>query len=1071
MSSFSGSAAADAEEFVSRAEQIHAAVTGLASGEMKPEDTNELLSQINQRKKRVDDAADPVLQAARDAERAAAEEDRKRRGVPGQGARPGYLFFCRACFREYDIDPTPATASKDATAAAAKNAPKSHLQCTQCKSSLITREERMAELQAKVAVLTEHKMERARRRQRFAQWSKEKSLRAEEPKMVVLTGKAGEEEKEESPSSAVASSSLSSKYQDWDLWEPSSDEEAQVPEPDHPEFAAMKADIEARDARKRAARAVSDRANEAGNEAVKRRDYLAAVEHYTRAIDATRSEKSFYTNRALALIHSFDYARAVKDCTTALDIFDCFESEHRTYRLDYKNMKIVLKAYMRRARAQIALGLLGDARASLESATDTVREVYEVSGRREPAYAKTQKDELAEIQKMIVQVTEKEAFVAEEKKGVTQATASVATGTSSAVEATPAGAANASTASSASSQADTTAIDALLASLTSAHQHMLSDAASNAPTGVSASWSLFTPALNLLAATLDDADGNKERVATHVDSRIALDAVIKLCKQAQLPARTSSVSSTASLPPSLPDFGVAAALFAPSHANRAANCVAFRERDGFAALGRYLMRLLVVVGARAPAGEPVPPEVLAQATRVLAVLTDREAARDYFAGPSQAGTVTELALSGISDSSPSHEEMRLSSANLLANLAHQPRYRQWIAAPEQMAAGTSDRVVHAILEQTMTCTTTGGKGVTSASVLSSCLSVVINLLAHPVCRQRFVGAADSASDAPLTLLLRTLDALATGWSRSSYAIGVGSPLGDVSEKVLSLVMNLAVDDAANERIFAALAPNTVVDIIKLVESPSRTSAASERASTTSITSVLPPMLVERALGVLTRGVRREHQAAQAAAAAKNASGAVARPLRKLLLGNGGVNVLLRVLALHAFATAEEGVSADTVLAKLRDTASDTTQPESATTTTTTPTSFRYTRPTMEHASVCLAVCMSSNSVAALEVSTFSYQCASGLAILVSLLSSPHKNLVGNACLCVDSVCGVSSLLPRPELSAALDRLVAILKDPASKAAHQNAAKAAILIGRAPNNVERWTKMRGIEIIATVLKMK
>ena len=47
-------------------------------------------------------------------------------------------------------------------------------------------------------------------------------------------------------------------------------------------------------------------------------------------------------------------------------------------------------------------------------------------------------------------------------------------------------------------------------------------------------------------------------------------------------------------------------------------------------------------------------------------------------------------------------------------------------------------------------------------------------------------------------------------------------------------------------------------------------------------------------------------------------------------------------------------------------------------------------------------------------------------------------------------------------------LLEVVKDPAAKAAHQNAAKAAIVIGRAPNNAEQWTKLRGLEIIAARL---
>jgi len=75
-----------------------------------------------------------------------------------------------------------------------------------------------------------------------------------------------------------------------------------------------------------------------GNEAFKGKDWPAAIAHYTKAIELSPSEPSFYTNRAQANIKLEAYGYAIADATKALEIDPQF-----------------VKAFYRRAVANTAI--------------------------------------------------------------------------------------------------------------------------------------------------------------------------------------------------------------------------------------------------------------------------------------------------------------------------------------------------------------------------------------------------------------------------------------------------------------------------------------------------------------------------------------------------------------------------------------------------------------------------------------------------------------------------------------------------------------------------------------------
>jgi len=1120
------------DDFVSRASAVHEAVQALARGDIDTTHTDQLLKDLETKETRKKEKEDPVLAQIRAERKAKEEEERKRKGVKGEGARPGYKYFCKHCFLEYELEPhqpnengapSPATSSPNSASAAGASSRASIPVCSNCSHPLQTREERMNDLMAKVSTMKAMKAERAARRKSFAAW-KEKQRAEHESQKVVVLGPDGQPEKDES---TPTSRRVGISYEDWDKWEPSSDEDTAVPDPDNPAFAAMKADMEQREAKKKAARQVADAANAQGNECIKKKYYLGAIEAYTRAINATRNEKSYYTNRALAFIHTFDYAAAIKDTTTALDLFDCFEKEHVRYTSDYTNMRLVLKAYLRRARAHLARNEIEESKADLARASGLIQDLYAAPSRQESRYAANRKMELAEVAKMIKECKEKEAFIQEEKKVKEAATAAMTGATSSAEgdksdqAVATADAAASSTPSPVSSVA-TSALSNLHSSLLSFHQASLStaDPVSDASQHAHAhqfrelNWKLLLPPLNFLSALIDN-DGNKEKLVAHKESRMCLHVLLNLLAARHGASNPSSQPSSLASSPSnvftanrpLPDFDSSLSFVSPHSSDSSTNATAagsmnqvwWREHDGFTPLGKYMHLLYTTIAnsnnhETTGASQPLPPEILIVLLQCLMKMTDREGARVFFASATHAPLLTDAAVevlsfngqpsSVLSSSSISQQvDARRYASNLLANLAYQPSYRSWLCSSENcQRLGT---IFNAVLDQAHSCALAGGKSSSSAAadsahVLSSALTILINLFTHPTCRSRFIEAtgdkdststssscASSSSSTLLSRLTSILLSLSVAWKRQSYNVTAGSLLSELSEKVLSCMQNLTVDDVANTRLYSTLSHAVLIELLHLASQPASTSSSDKTASATSIRSSISPVLIERCMAIIARVLKREHQSTTSTEAAADKSSS--RPLRQLVLQNDGLNAILRILALHSFASSsdKDAQSAESMMAELQRSNAPSPFSSAENSLSSSPSaSFRYTRPTMDHASVCLAVCLASNPAACAAVPDFRCQGTSGLQLLVSLLSSTSVPVVCNACLALDAlITSNPALIARPELGSSLVKLLTIIQNAAFAAAHTNAAKAAILIGRAPNNKEAWGRMRGLEIIA------
>lgn len=97
---------------------------------------------------------------------------------------------------------------------------------------------------------------------------------------------------------------------------------------------------------------IASKYKEQGNKEFKNGNYMAAIEHYTKAI-SHQKEKTFFTNRATCFFHLQKFNKCISDCNEAIALDPMFG-----------------KAYYRKADALMAIGKLQEAVETLNRAIE-----------------------------------------------------------------------------------------------------------------------------------------------------------------------------------------------------------------------------------------------------------------------------------------------------------------------------------------------------------------------------------------------------------------------------------------------------------------------------------------------------------------------------------------------------------------------------------------------------------------------------------------------------------------------------------------------------------------------------
>merc|ERR550519_815181 len=108
-----------------------------------------------------------------------------------------------------------------------------------------------------------------------------------------------------------------------------------------PKFAALKEDLEKRSKERKRRAKQSQKEKDLGNACFKKKDYKAALQHYDKALEFRKDDKSLWTNHALVCLKLGNYKQTVEDCTRCLEYVEYIEQRKRLTRTE-------MKAFMRR---------------------------------------------------------------------------------------------------------------------------------------------------------------------------------------------------------------------------------------------------------------------------------------------------------------------------------------------------------------------------------------------------------------------------------------------------------------------------------------------------------------------------------------------------------------------------------------------------------------------------------------------------------------------------------------------------------------------------------------------------
>ena len=330
----------DFDAFMAKVDLVHSAVKGLKDGTTSVQQSQQLLTTLQPPSSLT--PATPI------------EEHKEQLAAAvrvGAGVGDRYEWWCGQCRLEYEDGAVR--------------------RCERCGASLTSRAQRHAFLKQKVQRLSADKQARRERRERFKalklarqtnnQPSPSLSAHSSSPATTIATAP---------PSSLLLPTSA------WDEYEPSSSSDSDSSAAAHnPAFAALEADLSARQKRRQLDTDAAEAHKAAGNRSFATQQYQAAADCYTAAIERRRGEKVYYANRAACWLKLQRWDECVKDCSAVLDVWELIErgEEKRKQRGGGSSgladgEEVVVKALMRRSEAWKAMKEWDKARVDLERA-------------------------------------------------------------------------------------------------------------------------------------------------------------------------------------------------------------------------------------------------------------------------------------------------------------------------------------------------------------------------------------------------------------------------------------------------------------------------------------------------------------------------------------------------------------------------------------------------------------------------------------------------------------------------------------------------------------------------------
>ena len=284
-------------------------IKALMDGKLDPKDVDKKEEELKRKQKEAEERKrrkkERQEQQLRQLQR---EQERKKWGFVGRWCPRCKKDECQIFEQNYGKDDSKWPASGP------ENCTSRECSVLEVPVKLLTQEERRVQLQARVEDMKQERLRKALARDRWNRW-----------KSTQRFNRAGAEWEE--------------KYDQWDKWLPSDDEEDELPPappPDTAEFKMMEKDMDDR-ARDKATRQLeAEKLRKEGNAYFEQGKFRNAFAQYTKGLELDKSSRALLTNRALCClkinnrkvsvvklgedVEVDSFEQCIDDCTKCLDV-------------------------------------------------------------------------------------------------------------------------------------------------------------------------------------------------------------------------------------------------------------------------------------------------------------------------------------------------------------------------------------------------------------------------------------------------------------------------------------------------------------------------------------------------------------------------------------------------------------------------------------------------------------------------------------------------------------------------------------------------------------------------------
>ncbi|CAA9987943.1 conserved Plasmodium protein, unknown function [Plasmodium knowlesi strain H] len=321
----------DIDEFLNKVNDVTEKVQDILSGKITVEE-------IQQEEKKL--LLKEKIKQMREAEKKEEERRRYVMGTEGSGTKErNYKCFCTHCLVEFNYILT---------------------KCPRCSGGVITKEQRLLDLQEKVNQYKEKKKKRDARRAFWKKWKSGINQNKDSNEGKIID----KDVQNDSPHKIATTD-----YDKWNHYEPSSDtfdEDEKIPyvPKDNKDFKILEKKLQSDIDKKNHHRKIAHSIKLKGNDFFTKKKYIQALESYEEALQICKDYLEIYNNVALCYLKTYRYHKAIHSCNEIIKYYDVFKGDFHIKK------DTLFKSHLRKGFAWYKLYNFEEALASFQSALE-----------------------------------------------------------------------------------------------------------------------------------------------------------------------------------------------------------------------------------------------------------------------------------------------------------------------------------------------------------------------------------------------------------------------------------------------------------------------------------------------------------------------------------------------------------------------------------------------------------------------------------------------------------------------------------------------------------------------------